>query len=328
MSKPVGWGILGCAAIARRSFLPALAQAEGKLLAIASRDPAKAQAWATEFGAERSYGSYEALLADPAIEAVYIPLPNSEHAPWAIKAAEAGKHVFCEKPLATSTLEAQSVASACRRAGVFPFEAFVYQCHPQTLDLRKRLSDGQIGEVRGAWAQFNFYLRNRDDNIRMRADLDGGALMDVGCYSLSYCRFAFDAEPLAISAEAVIDPGSGVDISMTSTLRFPAGVASAMGSMDMQGGSGAVIYGTEGSMRIASPYHPAQDARVIITRGSRTEELQYGSDYMPFYAAIRHFQDVLRNRVEPLVTSEEAVANARAVEAAAQSMRRGQRVEL
>jgi xylose dehydrogenase (NAD/NADP) len=328
MGERVGWGVLGCAGIARRSFLPALAQAEGKLVALASRDAAKAQAWATEFGAERSYGSYEELLADPAVEAVYVPLPNSEHAPWTIRAAGAGKHVFCEKPLATSAEEAQSMVDACKRAGVYLFEAFVYHCHPQTLDLKRRLLAGAIGEVRGAFVKFNFHLGNRQGNIRMRADLAGGALMDVGCYSLSYCRFAFGAEPLAISAEAVFDALSGVDISMTSSLLFSSGVASAMGSMDMQGGQEALIYGTKGCMRIATPFHPGRQAGVIVARHGRTEELQYGSELLPFHPAIKHFEDVVRQRVAPLVEPQESVANMRAVQAAAASMREQRRVEL
>jgi predicted dehydrogenase len=329
MTNPLTWGVLGCANIARRSFLPALAQAGGKLGAMSSRDLAKAQAWAAEFGAVKAYGSYTDLLADESIDAVYIPLPNTEHVPWAIKAAAAGKHVFCEKPFAPTAAEARQAVSACRKADVYLFEAFVYRCHPQSLTIARLIKEGKIGEVRSVSSYFHFNLRVRNqDNIRMRADLAGGALMDVGCYPLSYIRFIFGDMPIAVTAQAAVDASSGVDTNMVAALRFTNGMASASASMDALGGQGAVIFGSEGVMNIASPCHPAAVASVVISHGSNREESQFGSDRLPFSGAIMHFTDVVRGEVQPLVLPEEVIANATVVEAVAKAFRTGKEVEL
>lgn len=219
------------------------------------------------------------------------------------------------------------MVEACKTAGVFLFEAFVYQCHPQSLELRHRLRDGQIGEVRGVNAQFAFHLQKRAGNIRMDSNLAGGALMDVGCYGISYARYAMEREPTSAMATGRIDSEYGVDISVGALLDFPGGVATVAVSMEMQGGQMATIHGSEGMMHVEAPYHPGKSARVVI-KGKTTEELDFGSEYPPFFYAIDHFSQVVNGEIEPLVQPSEAVANACAVDAVAHALSRRQPVAL
>src|SRR6202167_2089937 len=200
MMRKVRWGVLGAAHIAVKKVIPAMQRGEWcEVAAIASRDLAKAQRAAAALGIPKAYGSYEELLADPDIDAIYNPLPNQLHVPWTIKAAEAGKHVLCEKPLSLTVAEAESLLAVRARTGVKIGEAFMIRSYPQWLRLRELLAEGRIGTLRSIAGFFSYYNVN-PDNIRNQVDCGGGALMDIGCYLVHASRYAFGAEPSRVVA--------------------------------------------------------------------------------------------------------------------------------
>jgi predicted dehydrogenase len=223
--QPVRWGVLGAANIAVKKVIPAMQRSElSPVVAIASRDLAKARAAAEELGIARAYGSYEQLLADPEIDAIYNPLPNHLHVPWSIRAAEAGKHVLCEKPIALSASEARELLAVRDRTGVQIGEAFMVRTHPQWHAVRELVASGRIGELRLVVGHFSYYRRDPAD-IRSRAEWGGGALMDIGCYPVMLSRWIFGAEPIDVVAALERDPDLGVDRLASGILRVPAGQA-------------------------------------------------------------------------------------------------------
>ena len=206
--RPLRWGLLGTARINRMVIPPLRASAGNRLVAVASRDLARARGYAQEWGIERAHGAYEALLADPGIDAVYIPLPNHLHAEWTIPAARAGKHVLCEKPLALTVAEVDAMGAAAREGGVVLAEAFMYRHHPQTLKVKELVDAGAIGPVRFVRGTFSFPL-TRPGDVRLQPEWGGGCLWDVGCYPLSFTRFVLGREPLeAAGAQCWGRPGS------------------------------------------------------------------------------------------------------------------------
>ena len=208
---PVRWGVLGAANIAVQKVIPAMRRSRHcEVVAIASRDPAKARAAADATGVGRAYGSYEELLADPDVDAVYNPLPNHLHVPWSVRAAEAGKHVLCEKPVALSADEARALLAARDRTGVQIAEAFMVRAHPQWLGVRDLVRDGRVGDLRLVTGHFSYYRVDPAD-IRSRREWGGGALMDIGCYPVTLARWLFGAEPLRAIGLVEYDPSLGVD---------------------------------------------------------------------------------------------------------------------
>ena len=250
-------GILGCAKIAHQFVRDVLPSPQIQITAAASRDADKAQAFASAFGLATSYGSYEALLADPALDAVYIPLPNSMHAEWAIKAAEAGKHVLCEKPLALGLAEAKSMFDAARSHGVMLLEAYPYYFQPQTGAMLEILHQGQIGRVRSVQSSFGFTVGNRETNIRMKPDMGGGALLDAGSYALSIIRLVMGCAPQRVQADATW-ADTGVDISLTATLHFADGRRAQLScAMDTANHRRATIVGSDGTLETEYLNHTA-----------------------------------------------------------------------
>jgi predicted dehydrogenase len=215
-------GILGCANIAKQFARDVAPSRKVKIIAAASRTLDNATAFAKQFGIKQAYGDYESLLADENIDAIYLPLPNSMHAEWAIKAAQAGKHILCEKPLALGLAQAQSMFDAARAHGVMLLEAYPYYFQPQTGDMLKVLRSGRIGELRSVQASFGFTLARPDGNIRMNPDLGGGALLDAGSYPLSLIRLVMGGAPHSVRADSRW-ADTGVDISTTATLFFADG---------------------------------------------------------------------------------------------------------
>ena len=263
-SAPLRIGVLGCANIARQFIRDVRPSAAVRIEVVASRDAAKAAAFAAETGVGRWHASYEALLADPAVDAVYIPLPNSMHAEWAIAAAQAGKHVLCEKPLALGLAEARAMFDAARRHGVMLLEAYPYWFQPQTGDLVALLADGAIGEVRSVQASFGFTVPNPQVNIRMKPDLGGGALLDAGSYTASLIRLAMGEAPLRVQADAnwsAGGPADGVDISLMATLHFSGGRRAQMAcAMDVANHRRATIMGTQGAIETEFLNHTSEQA--------------------------------------------------------------------
>ncbi|WP_062305256.1 Gfo/Idh/MocA family protein [Alicyclobacillus sendaiensis] len=225
--RKVRFGILGCADIAIRKVIPGILSSEtGELYAVASRDGAKAEEVARRFGAPRACGSYEDLLRDPDVDAVYIPLPNHLHKPWTMRAAEAGKHVLCEKPIALDAREAQEMVDACRARGVHLVEAFMYRHHPRYDRVIHLVRSGAIGAVRGIRGSFTFNNAHDMGNIRYRRDWGGGSLYDVGCYPISAARLIVGEEPVAATAHAFFsDQHDGVDMYLAGLVEFEGGVS-------------------------------------------------------------------------------------------------------
>ncbi|WP_425260733.1 Gfo/Idh/MocA family protein [Rubrivivax sp. RP6-9] len=255
---PLRIGVLGCANIARFFVRDVRASPAVQVVAVASRDTTKAATFAAEFGIARAHGSYEALLDDAGVDAIYLPLPNSLHAPWAQRAAAAGKHVLCEKPLAVHLAEAQAMFDAARRHGVLLLEAYPYWFQPQTGALVQLLQAGAIGSVRSVQASFGFTLRQPAGNIRMDPALGGGALLDAGSYPLSLIRLVMGAAPQRVQAEASY-ADSGVDISLSGTLLYADGRRAQLScAMDVATHRHASIVGTAGVIETEYLNHTAE----------------------------------------------------------------------
>lgn len=265
MSNGVRWGVLGCADIAVEKVIPAMqASRLSPVHGIASRSAERAAATAARLGIEMSYGSYEALLADPAIEAVYIPLPNHLHAEWTMAAAAAGKHVLCEKPLAMSSAEAGRMIEACRKSGVLLMEAFMYRLHPLWVKVRRLLDEGAIGELLALQSFFSY--QNVDPaNIRNIAAYGGGALMDVGCYPVNVARMLFSSEPTAVKAAIRRDPVFGTDAVTSAILDFDGRHATFTCSTQLEDDQRVHLVGTAGRLLIEIPYNipPALPTRIL-----------------------------------------------------------------
>jgi predicted dehydrogenase len=266
------WGVLSTANIAREKWIPGVRRAprqRGEVVAIASRDGEAAQRVADELSIPRAHGSYEALLADPDVDAVYLPLPNHLHLEWAIAAAKAGKHILCEKPLALTSADAERMVAAAGAAGVLLMEAFMYRLHPSWVAVRELLASGRIGRLQTVQSWFSYY---NDDprNIRNIAEAGGGALMDIGCYCVNLSRMLFGAEPERVEAAIVRDPDMEVDVLTSALLVFPGGgTATFTCSTRSESDQRVHIYGTDGhiSVGIAFNIPPDRPTHVFVTHG-------------------------------------------------------------
>jgi len=265
----VRWGVLSTADIAVEKVIPGLRRASRtEVIAIASRGSDRAAAVATRLGIPRGYGSYEELLADPDVDAVYIPLPNHLHAEWTIAAASAGKHVLCEKPLALTAADAQRMISASEAAGVLLMEAFMYRLHPSWIAVRELVASGRIGSLRAVDSWFS-YFNDDATNIRNVREFGGGALYDIGCYCVNLSRMLFGAEPVRVRSTIERDPTSGVDVITSGILSFASGVGTFTCSTRLEPDQRVDIYGTDGRIRIEIPFNipPDRPTRVFVTAG-------------------------------------------------------------
>ncbi|WP_427928076.1 Gfo/Idh/MocA family protein [Agrobacterium cavarae] len=265
MTQMIRWGVLGCAGIAAKAVIPAIQSSRlGRVAAIASRDAEKASAMATRFGIEKSYGSYEDLLSDPDIDAIYNPLPNHLHVPMTIKALEHGKPVLCEKPIALNAAQASELAEAQKAANLPVAEAFMVRHHPQWKKARAMVAEGRLGDVRAIQTIFAYYL---DDpkNVRNQADIGGGGLFDVGCYAINTARFLFDAEPLRAIALMENDPVFGTDRLTSGLLAFPEGRQLAFTcSTQLSLTQKVTVLGTRGRLEIPIPFNAPADQQTVL----------------------------------------------------------------
>lgn len=269
--RPVKWGVLGAARIGLAKVIPAMQRADlCDIAAIASRDIDKATAAAQALGIPKAYGSYAELLADPEIEAVYNPLPNHLHVPLSIQAAEAGKHVLCEKPLALTAEEALKLVDARDRAGVLIQEAFMVRYHPQWRRARELTRSGAVGELRSVHGQFSYYKLD-PTNIRNRIEIGGGGLYDIGCYPIIGARFLFEAEPTRVVSSIDRDPEMKIDRLTTAMLDFPNGHASFTCSTQSVPYQRMQICGTKARIEIEIPFNapPDEPCRIFIDDGER-----------------------------------------------------------
>jgi predicted dehydrogenase len=270
MSKKINWGVLSTAAIGLKKVVPAMQQGKYcSVTAIASRNLAKSREAASALGIPTAYGSYEELLADPDIDAIYNPLPNHLHVPWTIKAAEAGKHVLCEKPISLTVAEAETLLTVRARTGVKIGEAFMVNCHPQWIRLRELLDEGRIGPIRSVSGYFSYH--NVDPaNIRNQVEIGGGALMDIGCYMIHASRYAFAQEPTRVVASIDRDPKMLTDRLTSALMEFSAGQSIFTCSTQLVPYQRIHFFGSKGRIEIEVPVNAPNDrpTRLFIDSGS------------------------------------------------------------
>jgi predicted dehydrogenase len=279
---PLRWGLLGAARI-NRSLIPAIRESSrSELVAVASRDPARAAAYAHEWGIPRSFGRYEDMLADDGIDVVYNPLPNGLHAEWTIRAARAGKHVLCEKPLAISVQEVDAVAEAARQAGVVVAEGLMYRHHTLTREVKAIVERGTLGELRVVRGCFTFPF-TREADVRLDPALGGGCLWDLGVYPISYARLMIGAEPVEAFGGQTLGP-TGVDVAFAGQLRFPADVFVQCDTGFRAGFRRDVeIVGSEASLFVPNPFKPGPTEPVHLVRGDDRQTIEIAGSAAHLY---------------------------------------------
>lgn len=320
----VRWGILSTAKINDAVLEGARLSDRVEVIAVASRDGAKAQAYAQERGIERAHASYESLLADPDVEAVYISLPNGSHVEWSIRALEAGKHVLCEKPLTRRPAEVERAFEAAEANDRFLMEAFMWRHNPQTKRLRELLEEGAIGELHLVRAAFSFMLTDLE-NVRLRPELAGGALMDIGCYCVSGARL-LAGEPARVTGQHVQGP-SGVDMRFVATLRFPGDVLAHLDcGFDLGDRSALEVVGSEGRLVLSDPWH-ARRPGIELVRAEKSERIEIPKANS-YQLELENLGDAIRGEGAPLLGREDALGQARTIDALYRSAESGAAVEL
>ena len=313
----IRWGILGTAGIAESAFLPALRHTgDGDAIVVGSRDGAHAERWAAAQGVGRGVEGYAQVIADPQVEAVYIPLPNGLHAEWTIAALAAGKAVLCEKPFCATPQETEATLAAARGAAGPLWEAFVFPFHDQIEHAQAVIAGGEIGEVREIWSRFHFQLDDPDD-IRLFAELAGGSIQDVGCYPIRLARLLFDGEPEpSRTLGDAVWIGTGVDSELWGTLTF-AGDRRLMLSCGFRSREDTFtrVLGTEGEIRMTNPFHPGPGDSMTILRGDEAAVGPAAPAGEPsFTPALRHIHRALRGTEAPRhLAVDEAMGNAVAI---------------
>jgi predicted dehydrogenase len=326
MPEKVRWGVLGAANIATQKVIPAMQRGEcSEVVAIASRDRVKAASAAAELGIARAYGSYEELLADAEVEAVYNPLPNHLHVPWSIRAAEAGKHVLCEKPIALSVAECQTLIAARDRAGVKIGEAFMVGTHPQWLRARELARSGEVGEMRAVVTAFSYFNRDPKD-IRNIPECGGGALLDIGCYPIFISRFLFGEEPVRVQGLVERDPEFGTDRLTSAVLDFPSGQSIFTCSTQLVPYQRVQILGSRGRIDIEIPFNAPADrpCRLFVDPGGATARIDEIPVCDQYTIQGDCFSRAIREGGEVPVPLEAALRNMAVIEAVFRSARTGQ----
>jgi len=323
--QKVRWGILSTARIGTEKVIPAMQKgAYCEVVAIASRQQESAARAAAALGIPKAYESYEALLADPEVDAIYNPLPNHLHVPWSIRALEAGKHVLCEKPIGLSAAEGQQLVEAGRRHPQLKLmEAFMYRHHPQWLRARELARDGTIGELRTIQTFFSYFNDNPAD-IRNVVEFGGGGLMDIGCYPISLSRFIFGSEPRRVSGAVEPDPVMKIDRLASAILEFEQGTSTFTCSTQLVPYQRVNIFGTKGRIEIEIPFNAPPDRPCVmwVQRGRETEEIQLEvCDQYTIQGDL--FAQAILNDTPVPTPIEDAVANMKVIEAIFESARRG-----
>lgn len=329
MPRKVRWGVLSTARIAVKKVIPAMQQSDWvEVTAIASRDLRRAEEVAHALGIPKAYGSYEELLADPQIEAIYNPLPNHLHVPWSMKAAEAGKHVLCEKPISITVTEARDLLAVQQRTGILIAEAFMVRNHPQWLRARELVASGRVGALRAIQGHFSYF--NVDPaNIRNIPEFGGGSLMDTGCYSINTSRFLFGEEPLRVLGLIDRDPKLKIDRLTSAILQFPSGQSLFTCSTQLVHSQRVELLGSLGRIEIAIPFTPSNDCpneiriddgRDLIGGGVTTETFPACNQ---FTIQGEVFSRAVRQGTEVPVPLPDAIKNMAVIEALFRSAESG-----
>jgi D-xylose 1-dehydrogenase (NADP+, D-xylono-1,5-lactone-forming) len=336
MTAKIRWGVLGNATVARKCVIPAIQKScNGLVHALATRHPADAARLAADNQIERIYDRYETLLEDPAVDAVYIPLPNHLHRSWTLKALSAGKHVLCEKPIACTAQEAREMAAAAGPDHLLLMEAFMYRFHPRSREIQQVVSSGRIGEPRLVRSAFCFHMAEEiletGGNGRLRADRGGGALLDVGCYSVSVARWMMGAEPTQVQAQAIYR-NTGVDVHVVGTLQFPGGgLATLEASFVSALQQTFSVVGTGGAIDLPhDAFIPWQKDAEYTLRGQDQEtgckHVVPGAD--EYQLMVEHFSDAVLGKSKLNFLFEDSIANMQVLDALAQAALSGNTVKL
>ncbi|MFD1849327.1 Gfo/Idh/MocA family protein [Oceanobacillus bengalensis] len=330
--EKIKWGILSTANIAQKELFPAFMRStNAEVVAIASRNGNRARAVADKFQIETVYNSYDELLNDPAIQAVYIPLPNHLHKEWVIKAAEKGKHVLCEKPAGLDANEVKEMIAVCEENNVLFMEAFMYHFHPQHERVRQIIDVGEIGEVKYMRAAFSFYLRDKEDNIRMGHVKGGGSLYDVGCYCIHSIRNIFREEPEIVYADAVVDPHYTVDTDVYGQLLFASGKRATFdASFGLVNRNEYEVIGTKGKIVVPRAYRPDKkggDGIVIVEKPEVTrKEIVNGDQYRN---EIEHLSEAIQQGEKHLKLSHtNTINNMKVMDACFESMKTAEKYKM
>jgi D-xylose 1-dehydrogenase (NADP+, D-xylono-1,5-lactone-forming) len=324
MTNKIRWGVISTSNHAAKRVIPAIhASPDGELVAIASRDATKARAFADKLNIPKSYGTYDELLNDPDVDAIYNPLPNRLHKEWTIKAAEVGKHVLCEKPIGLNAAEAKEMVQVFRDAKLKLAEAFQWRHHPQGQKVRQMVRDGVIGDLKFINAGFSFFFEGLE-NIRMEPDLGGGALYDVGCYPIALTRFMTEDEPISVTAQGNVGP-SGIDDLVVATMQFPNGVyAHIQCAFTVPLRRYYEVCGTKGVLKVDYAYNPIGDRPNLIQHYTHDYQLVETIDVGTidsYTLMVQDFNTAILEDNEPPFPAEDAISNMQVIDAMFQAMK-------
>jgi len=320
------WGLLSTARINRALIPPLRASPRNRVTTVASRDPAKAEAYAREWDLPRALGSYEALVADPEIDVIYNPLPNHLHAEWTIKAAQAGKHVLCEKPLTLTLAEGDAMEAAAKANRVVVMEAFMYRHHPQTLKVKELVASGAIGQVQLIRGSFSFML-TRDDDVRLVKEWGGGSIWDVGCYPISYARLMAGTEPVDVFGQKMAGRG-GVDETFVGQLRFPGDVYAQFDcAFRSPLRSHIELVGSEGTISVPAPFKPGLNEQIVLARGEDVEAITIPGEEL-YLGEVENMADAILNGQPPRISFADSRGNLKTILALLESAREARPVRI
>ncbi|MCH1627986.1 Gfo/Idh/MocA family protein [Ferdinandcohnia quinoae] len=312
----INFGILSTANIARKALIPAIERSyNAQVLGVASGS-GKAESFAAELNIPKFYNTYEDLLDDPEIDAVYIPLPNQLHKKWTIEAAKRGKHVLCEKPAALSVEEIKEMVAVCRENNVVFMEAFMYHFHPQHKRVKEIITNGEIGDVNLIKSTFSFPLEMDSNNIRLNPELGGGVVYDVGCYCIHATRMITGEEPVKVSAFSLNHPGTNVDTTVCGLLSFESGILASFDcSFEQQLVEQYEVIGTKGSIFVKHAFRPDREGACglikVTSEAGEREEIAEGDQYA---LQVEHFAECILNGAHPVYGGEETIKNMQVIE--------------
>ena len=303
-TKKLRWGLLSTARINRAVIPPIRKSRRGELTAVSSRTEERVQGYAQVWDIPRTFDSYEAMLADPDIDIIYNPLPNSLHTEWTVKAVRAGKHVLCEKPMALTVTEVDQMIAAASETGKVIAEAFMYRHHPQTLKVKQLIQDGEIGDLRLVKGAFSFFLE-RPGDVRVDPDLGGGSIWDVGCYPISYARYMVGAEPEEVFGWQVTGP-TGTDDTFIGQMLFPGDIYAQFDcSFRVQHRTYMEIVGSKGTITIKRPFTPKQVESIELKRGDKTTKIIIRSGHL-YAGEIEDMHDAILEGKSPRVSLQDS----------------------
>jgi D-xylose 1-dehydrogenase (NADP+, D-xylono-1,5-lactone-forming) len=326
MDQKLRWGLLSTARINSVLIPPIRGSRRNQLAAVASRSPDKAGAFARKWNIPRALGTYEALLADPEIDVIYIPLPNHLHAEWAIKAMRAGKHVLCEKPLALSAQEVDAMAATARETGRVLAEAFMYRHLPQTLKARELVESGVLGKIHTLRGTFSFPL-NTEEDIRWEKEKGGGSVWDVGCYPVNYIRYLVGAEPLEVFGWQILEK-RGCDETFIGQMRFPGGVLAQFDSgFRSPPRTNLEVAGSQGTLNIPIPFKPGRRGRLLLTLGGKQKTIRVTGQEL-YGGEVEDMADAVLLGRAPRISLEDSRGNVLVIESLLKSASSGEPVKI